>query len=145
MQRVKSAAVTVEGKQVGAIGQGLLILLGVEEGDGPSDLDYMVRKTTNLRIFDDGEGVMNLSVKEAGGELLAVSQFTLLGDCQKGNRPSYIRAAGPEEAERQYRAFVEACRREGLTVAEGVFRAEMLVSLVNDGPVTILIDSKKRF
>lgn len=144
VQRVTKADVTVDGAVCGAIGKGLLVLLGVEDGDGPEDLAFIVKKVLNLRVFDDAEGVMNLSVLDTGGEILAVSQFTLLGNCRKGNRPSYVKAARPEEANRLYQEFTAACREAGVSVAEGIFQAEMLVSLCNDGPVTILMDSRDK-
>ena len=143
IQRVSSASVTIGGTVKSAIGQGLLVLLGVGHEDGQEDLEYLVKKTAALRIFDDEEGVMNRSVVDIGGEALVVSQFTLMASTKKGNRPSYIRAAGHEVAVPLYEAFCEALSLAiGRSVGTGEFGAEMHVSLVNDGPVTIIIDSK---
>lgn len=145
IQRVSRASVTVDGKQVSAIGRGLMILVGVEDGDGQEDVRWLASKVARLRIFDDGDGVMNLSVTDAGGELLAVSQFTLTASTRKGNRPSYIRAAGHATAVPLYDAFCEELGAlSGIGVRKGVFGADMQVELVNDGPVTIIIDSKLR-
>lgn len=135
----------VDDKVVGQIGAGLLVLLGVGHDDTPGDGDYLADKILNMRIFPDDAGQMNLSVLDTRGDLLAVSQFTLLADTRRGRRPGYSAAAPPEEANRLYRAFVERLRESGLRVEEGVFRAMMDVSLVNRGPVTILLDSKKVF
>lgn len=143
VQRVTSSSVAVSGKEVAAIGRGLLVLLGVRKGDAPSDLDWMAEKILNLRIFDDAAGVMNLSVQDVAGEILVVSQFTLLADSRKGRRPSYIEAAAPEEAKAFYEAFCDRLEASPLRVRRGVFQAVMAVSLVNDGPVTILLDSDK--
>ena len=145
VQRVAEAAVRVEGRVVGQIGAGLLVLLGVGQGDQESDADYLADKILNLRIFADAEGQMNLSVLDTRGDLLAVSQFTLYADTRRGRRPGYSAAAPPEEANRLYRHFVGRLRESGLRVDEGVFRAMMNVSLVNQGPVTILLDSAKTF
>ncbi len=145
VQRVKHSQVTVEEKVVGKIQSGLMVLLGVEDGDAHKDVQYMIDKVTNLRIFEDEEGKMNCSIKDVGGDVLAVSQFTLLGDCRKGRRPSFINAARPDAANNLYEAFVEGVRTQGLTVETGVFQAEMLVDIANDGPVTLLLDSKKQF
>lgn len=145
VQRIDRASVTVDGKVTGSAGRGLLVLLGVAEGDTDKDLQYMVDKVTGLRIFEDENEKMNLSVKDVGGELLAVSQFTLCGDCRKGKRPSFDKAAKPEVANAYYERFVELCLESGLHVETGVFRAHMLVELVNNGPVTILLDSRKEF
>lgn len=145
VQRVTSASVTVEGETVGAIGQGLMVLIGVCDEDGEADLKYMAEKVPNLRIFDDENGVMNRSVLDIGGSILAVSQFTLYGDARGGRRPSYIRAAKPEVANAFYEKLIAAWRAKGVQVETGRFRTEMAVSLVNDGPVTILMDSTKLF
>lgn len=145
VQRVVKADVTVEEKVTGSIENGLMVLLGVEDEDEEADAAYMAEKISGLRIFEDEEGKMNLSVKDVGGDLLAVSQFTLFGDCRKGKRPSFIKAARPEKANKLYRKFVALCQEQGLHVEEGIFQAEMLVRIYNDGPVTILVDSKKVF
>jgi D-tyrosyl-tRNA(Tyr) deacylase len=145
VQRVIKADVTVEERVTGSIEKGLMVLLGVEDEDEDADAAYMAEKICGLRIFEDAEGKMNLSVKDVGGDLLAVSQFTLFGDCRKGKRPSFIKAARPEKANELYRKFVSLCKERGLRVEEGIFQAEMLVRIHNDGPVTILIDSKKVF
>jgi D-aminoacyl-tRNA deacylase len=145
VQRVKEAQVTVDGAVVGRIGRGVLVLLGVAVGDGDADATAMAEKVANLRIFDDPKGQMNLSPLDIGGEVLVVSQFTLLGDARRGRRPSYIDAAPPEEANRLYELFAAESRRIGLRVETGVFRAMMDVALVNEGPVTILLDSRKAF
>lgn len=142
IQRVSSARVDVGGRSVGEIGNGLLILVGVARDDAEQDATWLAEKVTTLRIFEDGDGKMNLSVMDVGGSLLAVSQFTLLGDCRKGRRPSYDKAEKPEEAERLYRHFVELLRAKGLAVETGAFQAHMQVALVNDGPVTLILDSK---
>jgi D-tyrosyl-tRNA(Tyr) deacylase len=141
IQRVSSANVVVAGETVGEIGRGLLVLLGVAAEDNDEDLRWMVDKVVGLRIFNDADGKMNLALSDVGGELLVVSQFTLLGDCRKGRRPSFIAAAPPEKAERMYEEFVAAARQLGVRVATGRFRAHMEVELVNDGPVTLVIDS----
>ncbi|MDX1943821.1 MAG: D-aminoacyl-tRNA deacylase [Pirellulaceae bacterium] len=145
LQRVSRAQVTVGGELTGQIGRGILVLLGVEPDDTPDDARTLADKTIQLRIFDDADGKMNLSLTEVGGALLVVSQFTLLGDCRKGRRPSFIGAAPPQQAEQLYEAFVAAARSQGVTVATGKFRAMMDVELVNDGPVTLLLDSKRKF
>lgn len=145
LQRVSSASVSVDGTIVGAIGPGLMILLGVEKGDGEEDARFLAKKTAGLRIFEDEEGRMNLAVGEAGGAVLVVSQFTLLADCRKGRRPGFSQAAPPQEADALYRRFVELLRQEGLEVATGVFQAMMDVQLINNGPVTMLLDSRKDF
>ena len=145
VQRVKEAMVTVDGEVVGRIGRGLLVLLGVGVGDGDTEAASMAEKVANLRIFADEKGQMNLSALDVAGEALVVSQFTLLGDARRGRRPSYVDAAPPEEANPLYERFVEEARRLGLRVGTGVFRAMMDVALVNEGPVTILLDSKKAF
>ncbi len=144
VQRVKSASVFVGGSKVSSIGPGLLILLGVRKGDTDTDLQWMAEKVLNLRIFDDTSGTMNLSVMDTAGEILVVSQFTLLADSRKGRRPSYIDAAAPDEAKKLYEAFCDRLETSGRTVRRGVFQAMMDVALVNDGPVTILLDSEER-
>jgi D-aminoacyl-tRNA deacylase len=144
IQRVSSARVIIDGETVGEIGLGLLVLLGVAAEDVDADLRWMVDKVIGLRVFEDAEGKMNLALADVGGELLVVSQFTLLGDCRRGRRPSFIGAAPPEQAERMYEQFVEAARQQGIRVATGRFRTHMNVELVNDGPVTILLDSTER-
>jgi D-tyrosyl-tRNA(Tyr) deacylase len=145
VQRVSSASVRVDGAVVGDIGRGLLVLLGVARTDTAADAASIAARIAGLRIFDDADGRMNLAVAEAGGSVLVVSQFTLLGDCRGGRRPSYLEAAPPEAATVLYEAVVAALRGAGLTVATGVFRAHMAVELVNDGPVTLLLDSAKVF
>ena len=145
VQRVTEASVTVNGETVGAVGPGLMVLIGVSTEDTDTDLKYMADKVPNLRIFDDENGVMNRSVLDVGGSILAVSQFTLYGDARGGRRPSYIRAAKPDEANALYERLVAVWRAKGIHVETGRFRTEMKVSLVNDGPVTILIDSEKAF
>jgi D-tyrosyl-tRNA(Tyr) deacylase len=145
LQRVSSASVTVDGRQVGAIGAGLLVFVGVEQGDDTQDVDFVAGKIRDLRVFEDDQGRMNRSVVDAGGGVLVVSQFTLLGDCRKGRRPSFDAAAPPDPARRLYEAVVDQLRRDGLPVETGAFQAMMDVSLVNDGPVTLLLDSRRRF
>lgn len=144
VQRVSSAAVVVEGETAGAIGTGLLLLCGIHSSDGPAELKWMADKVVNLRIFEDDDGKMNLSVLDVGGGVLAVSQFTLYGDCRRGRRPSFIEAAPPEQADRLYTDFVRLLKERVEHVEQGVFQAHMDVSLVNDGPVTILLDSAVR-
>jgi len=145
IQRVSQASVSVEGKIVGAINQGLLILLGIEEEDNLEDLDWLVKKITQLRIFSDVDDKMNLSVKDVNGGFLVISQFTLHASTKKGNRPSYIRAARPEKAIPLYEAFIEELKKiSELQVESGVFGAMMDISLVNEGPVTIFIDTKSK-
>lgn len=141
IQRVSSASVDVAGETVGRIGRGLLVLLGVERGDGESDADRLAEKIVNLRIFEDDSGKMNRALMEAGGNLLVVSQFTLAGNCTKGRRPSFDGAAPPAEANRLYEYFVATLRELGVTTETGVFQAMMAVSLVNDGPVTFILDT----
>ncbi len=145
VQRVLRASVTVDGVEVGAIGHGLLVLVAVEVDDGPADLDFMRKKLVNLRVFADPEGRMNLSVGQVGGSVLLVSQFTLFGDCRKGNRPSFTRSAAPDAAEDLYQQLVRAVERDGVPVQTGTFRAMMEVHSVNDGPVTLIIDSRRGF
>ena len=145
MQRVSRAEVRVEGRVTGAIGRGLLVLLGVSREDGEQDARALADKIAALRIFEDAAGKLNLAVGEVGGGVLVVSQFTLLGDGRKGNRPSFIEAAQPEAANALYERCCARLREAGLPVGTGVFRAHMDVELVNDGPVTILLDSKKVF
>jgi D-tyrosyl-tRNA(Tyr) deacylase len=145
VQRVSSAEARTGDQLLGSTGQGLLILLSVGEIDGDEDAAYLAKKVLNLRIFEDAEGKMNRSVQDIRGGMLVVSQFTLYGDCRKGNRPSFVDAARPEKAERLYGAFLEAIRKSGLRIASGKFQAMMDISLVNQGPVTILLDSKRKF
>jgi len=145
VQRVSEASVRVDGRVVGQIGRGLVVLLGVGFGDTDADADLLVDKVLHLRIFPDEAGAMNRSLLDVSGELLVVSQFTLYGDARKGRRPSFIDAAPPEEANRLYRRYAEKARGSGLRVEEGVFKAMMHVALINDGPVTILLDSRKGF
>lgn len=145
IQRVTEASVTVEGEVIGQIGRGFMVLIGVSAEDTDKDLKYMAEKVPNLRIFEDEQGKMNLSLKDVGGAILAVSQFTLYGDARGSRRPSFIQAARPEQANALYEQLVASWRAQGLTVETGRFRAEMQVSLINDGPVTILMDSTKAF
>ena len=145
VQRVSEASVAVDGKVVARIGAGLLVLLGVGQDDGEADADHLADKLSHLRVFPDEGGVMNRSVLQSGGELLVVSQFTLYGDCRKGRRPSYVAAAPPEPARRLYGRVCARLEEAGLPVARGVFQAMMNVSLVNQGPVTLLLDSRKTF
>ncbi|HVN03432.1 MAG TPA: D-aminoacyl-tRNA deacylase [Bryobacteraceae bacterium] len=141
IQRVKQARVEIEGQVVGAIGTGLLVLLGIAKTDSERDVEYLAEKVLALRIFPDEAGKMNRSIREAGGSLLVVSQFTLYGDCRKGRRPSFDLAAPPQEALRLYQHFVNTARGTGITVETGTFQARMQVHLVNDGPVTLICDS----
>ena len=142
MQRVSSARVEIDGEVAGSIGRGLLVLLGVGQGDSEKQAHWLADKIAGLRIFEDDAGKMNLSVEEVGGSALVVSQFTLYGDCRKGRRPSFTGAAPPEEADRLYQVFVERLKERGLPVATGVFQAMMQVHLVNEGPVTVLVESE---
>ena len=145
VQKVKRASVTVAGELVGEIGMGYMVLVGAEEGDTEVDVNYCADKIAGLRVFEDADDKLNLSVKDVGGSVLLVSQFTLLGDARKGRRPSFIRAARPEQAEPLFEKLVQRVSDAGIPVATGRFRTHMEVSLVNDGPVTILLDSKKGF
>lgn len=145
IQRVSRASVSVDGEKVSSIAKGLLVLLGVAENDDISDAKYLADKTAGLRIFEDNEGKMNLPVTDIDGEVLVISQFTLFGDCRKGRRPSFIEAARPEKAVELYETYVSALTDLNLKPQTGVFQAHMEVELVNDGPVTILLDSKKTF
>lgn len=145
VQRVTQASVTVSGRTIGAIGPGLVVLLGVADGDGPADIEYVASKVAGLRVFSDEAGKMNLSVVDTGGAVLVVSQFTLLGDVRRGRRPAFDGAAPPSSARAIYEALIGRLRAAGLTVESGQFQAEMSVALVNEGPVTILIDSRRTF
>ena len=145
VQRVSRASVTVDDQIVGQIGRGFLVLPGVAEGDGESEVVYMAQKIAGLRVFEDSDGKMNISLKDVDGQMLVVSQFTLLGDCRKGRRPSFVAAARPEVAERLYEAFVAEVEGQGIAVQTGTFQVHMDVELINDGPVTLLIDSEKGF
>ena len=142
VQRVKEARVRVSDRNVGQIGPGFLVFLGVGEEDKEADSDYLADKIAHLRIFSDDQGLMNLSLKETGGGVLVVSQFTLYGDCRKGRRPSFIQAADPDKGNTLYEYFVAKIRERGVTTATGRFGAMMAVSLVNDGPVTLIVESK---
>ncbi|MBL7074487.1 D-tyrosyl-tRNA(Tyr) deacylase [candidate division KSB1 bacterium] len=141
LQRVKGASVSVYGKVVGEIGRGLVLLMGVKEGDGEKQALTLAEKCLNLRVFEDEKGKMNLSVRDIGGEILAVSQFTLYGDCRKGRRPSFVEAAPPQVAAFLYNKFIECLSESGLRVEKGVFGAKMLVNIQNDGPVTLVLES----
>jgi D-aminoacyl-tRNA deacylase len=141
VQRVTQSAVTVDGEQVGAIGPGLMILLGVSREDIDTDADDLAKKIAHLRIFEDAQGKMNRCLIETGGAMLVVSQFTLLGDCRKGRRPSFVAAAPPEKAEALYQRFTDQVRAMGIDVSTGRFRAMMQVSLINDGPVTLIVET----
>ena len=145
IQRVRRSSVTVDDRVTGEIGHGLMVLLGVEDKDTEKDLDYMVDKIPNLRIFEDPDGKMNLSLLDVGGELLVVSQFTLLGDARKGRRPGFTDAARPEKANEMYETLVARIASLGIKVETGQFQAHMMVDILNDGPVTILLDSHKLF
>ena len=145
IQRVKGASVTVSDEIIGSIKGGLMVLIGIENADGKDDIEWLANKITSMRIFDDPEGVMNLSIKETGGDILLVSQFTLHASTKKGNRPSYIVAAKPEVAIPLYESFIEQLNKDlGKPVQTGKFGADMQVALVNDGPVTIIVDSKNK-
>lgn len=141
VQRVSEAHVTVNGAETGRIGRGLVVLLGVGHNDGAAEVCWLAEKITGLRVFEDNAGKMNLSLTEVDGGILVISQFTLFGDCRRGRRPSFTEAAPPELAEQLYKAFVEALRKAGINVSTGKFREHMLVSLVNDGPVTLWLDT----
>jgi D-aminoacyl-tRNA deacylase len=143
VQRVISSSVTIDQSVVGAIGPGINVLLGVADGDGETDADYLAAKVANLRIFEDDRGKMNRSLIDMAGQMLVVSQFTLLGDCRKGRRPSFIKAAPPDLAERLYQHFVEKVKKLGVDVQTGRFGAMMQVNIVNDGPVTLLVHSRQ--
>jgi D-aminoacyl-tRNA deacylase len=145
VQRVSESSVSVDNEIVGKIGKGILVLLGIAEDDTDRDVDYMAEKIANLRIFQDEEDKMNLSVLDVKGEALVISQFTLLGDCRKGRRPSYVHAARPELAVPLYEKFMKKLESYGVPVEKGIFQAMMKVHLVNDGPVTLMIDSKRNF
>jgi len=142
VQRVSRAQVSVDGELCSQIGKGMLVLLGVAADDTPAEAEKLAQKIAGLRIFEDAQQKMNLSLSDVGGQMLVVSQFTLLGDCRKGRRPSFTDAAGPELAETLYEVFVNAAAAQGIAVATGRFRAHMEVELVNDGPVTLLLDSR---
>jgi D-tyrosyl-tRNA(Tyr) deacylase len=145
VQRVSRAEVRVGGEVTGSIGRGLLALVGVEKGDDERDAGYVGDKLAGLRVFEDAAGKMNLGLRDVGGSVLLVSQFTLLGDCRKGRRPSFVAAASPELADRLYRDVARRLEEHGIPVDTGVFRAEMEVDLINDGPVTLLLDSRRTF
>ena len=145
IQRVLESSVRIDGSVVGQIGKGFMVLCGVEDGDTEADVRYCIDKTVNLRIFEDEAGKMNRSILDDGGEILAISQFTLHGDVRHGRRPSFIKAARPETAVPLYDAYCDGLRAAGVHVETGVFQADMKVSLINDGPVTLLIDSRRTF
>lgn len=144
IQRVQHASVTIDGNVAGSIGKGFLVLLGVADSDTNEDLEYMVKKITNMRIFEDENEKMNLALKDVGGELLVISQFTLCANTKKGNRPSFIEAGKPDFSKEMYLEFIKRCRALGFKTEEGEFGADMKVSLLNDGPVTIMLDSAQR-
>ena len=144
LQRVREGSVEVEGKIVGRIGKGLVLLVGATVGDGEKEVVYLADKCANLRIFKDQEGKMNLSVLEVGGETLVITQFTLYGDTKKGRRPSFTEAMEPKEAEKLYLMFIDYLKEKGLRVEQGIFGAKMLVKIFNDGPVTFILDSKEK-
>jgi D-tyrosyl-tRNA(Tyr) deacylase len=145
IQRVKQAKVEVDGRLIGQIGRGILLFLGIAPDDDERDIDYLVNKVAQLRIFPEGEHYFHVNLRDIQGELLIVSQFTLYGDCRQGRRPDFINAAKPDQARQLYQRFVEKCQNQGLKTATGEFQAMMDVSLVNDGPVTFLLESKKLF
>lgn len=144
IQRVSEASVAVKDDSVGSIGRGILLFLSIEKGDEIRDIDYLSSKITNLRIFEDNADKMNLSVRDINGSILVVSQFTLSADCRKGNRPSFDNSETPDRAEKLYEIFIEKLRESGINISTGQFGAHMEVRLINDGPVTILLDSKKK-
>lgn len=144
LQRVREGLVEVEGKIVGQINRGLVLLVGATAGDSEKEVVYLADKCANLRIFEDQEGKMNLSVLEVGGEILVISQFTLYGDTKKGRRPSFTEAMEPKEAEKLYLMFIDHLRKKGLRVEQGIFGAKMLVKIFNDGPVTFILDNKEK-
>ncbi len=143
VQRVSQSSVTIDKKTVSKINHGLMVLLGVQEGDTKKDVDFLAQKVINLRIFEDDNGKMNISLKDIKGELLVVSQFTLLGDCKKGRRPSFVKAAPPDTANALYEYFVSKTRAFGIETKTGVFQAMMDVTLINNGPVTLLLDTRE--
>ncbi|MGI6703456.1 MAG: D-aminoacyl-tRNA deacylase [Clostridia bacterium] len=143
IQRVSKGRVTVKGRETGSIGKGFVVLLGISGDDALEDVEYLADKIVNLRVFEDSEGKMNLSIKDVGGDLLVISQFTLYGDCRKGRRPSFTDAAPPDMAEELYEEFVKECRQKDVRVETGQFQAHMEVELINDGPVTLIIHSKR--
>ena len=144
LQRVSSASVTVDDQELGAIGQGYMLLVAIQDADTEAELDYLVRKITGLRVFEDEAGKMNLSIQDVGGSILSISQFTLYADTRRGNRPSFTDAGAPDYAEKMYDQFNTKLAATGLTVATGEFGADMKVSLVNDGPVTIIFDTDNK-
>jgi len=144
LQRAREASVEVEGKTVGQINKGLVLLVGATAGDSEKEVVYLADKCANLRIFEDHEGKMNLSALEVGGEILVISQFTLYGDTRKGRRPSFTEAMEPKEAEKLYLIFIDYLKEKGLRVEQGIFGAKMLVKIFNDGPVTFILDSKEK-
>lgn len=144
IQRVSEACVVVEGKAVGRIGAGTVVLLAVESGDSEADANWLAKKIVELRMFSDSDGKMNLSLKDIGGSILTISQFTLAGNCAKGRRPSFVGAAPPDEGNRLYEYFVKQVKRQDIPVATGIFQADMKVTLTNDGPVTFILESPKK-
>lgn len=140
VQRVANASVKVNGEIIGEIGKGFLVFVGVKQGDTKEQADFLIKKLCNLRVFEDENNKMNLSIKDINGKLLIISQFTLYADCKKGNRPSFIEAARPEIAEPLYEYFKQSCREEGIAVESGKFGADMKINLLNDGPVTIILE-----
>ncbi len=144
VQRVKKSSVSIDGKKISEINKGYNVLLGIEKDDENEDMDYIINKLLNIRLFDDEDGKINLSIKDVCGEILVVSQFTLIGDARKGRRPSFFNAKNPDDARKMYNDFVEKLK-ENITVKTGEFQADMDVEIINDGPVTILLDSKKIF